>query len=70
MAFGFAQAHKVDPIVTKIQRDNVHPHGQSENPLSPFYTNQVDLYIGGKYRKVALERSEIEVVVKGRLKLR
>ncbi len=47
---------------------NVHPHGQSGNPLSPFYTNQVELYLGGKYRKVALEKSVVEVV--GKLELR
>jgi len=49
---------------------NINPSGQSGNPLSPFYADQIQMYINGEYRTVALEKGEIEGEQSGRLILK
>ena len=49
---------------------NINPSGQSGNPLSPFYADQIEMYLNGKYRTILMEKGEIEVEQKGRLVLK
>lgn len=49
---------------------NINPSGQSGNPMSPFYADQIELYIAGKYRTVLMEKGEIEGEESGRLVLK
>jgi penicillin amidase len=43
--------------------------GQSGHPLSPHYDDALELWAAGKYRKMRMDRSEIESGAIGRLKL-
>lgn len=38
---------------------SILPTGQSGNPFSPHYSDQAELYIQGKFRKMLLEKAEI-----------
>ncbi|MFC7775351.1 penicillin acylase family protein [Flavobacterium sp. GCM10027622] len=39
---------------------SVLPSGQSGNPMSPHYNDQAELYVQGKFRKMKLNKKEIE----------
>ena len=39
---------------------SVLPTGQSGNPMSPHYNDQADLFVKGKFRKMKLNKKEIE----------
>ena len=39
---------------------SVLPSGQSGNPMSPHYNNQAEMYVQGKFRKMMLNKKEIE----------
>jgi len=40
--------------------ESIIPTGQSGNVMSPFYANQADKYVTGKYRKQRMNKSDIE----------
>lgn len=46
------KAHGVDAV-------QILPGGQSGDPLSPYYTNQMDRYLTNQYAPVALERGDV-----------
>jgi len=48
----------------------VSPTGQSGNVMSPFYDDQAKLFVTGKFRKMLMNRKEIESVSKNKLLLK
>ena len=40
--------------------ESIIPTGQSGNVMSPYYSNQSDKYISGKYRKQRMNKEDIE----------
>jgi len=46
---------------------SILPTGESGNPLSPHYKDQADLYVQGKFRKMMLNRDEIQSTSKSLL---
>ena len=49
---------------------SILPAGQSGNPLSPHYNDQVEMYTQGKWRKMLMNPLEIEEQATGRLTLK
>ncbi|TDQ31278.1 penicillin acylase family protein [Zeaxanthinibacter enoshimensis] len=49
---------------------SILPTGQSGNPLSPHYEDQAEMFANGEFRKMLLNRKEIEVNAVSRLLLR
>jgi penicillin amidase len=43
---------------------SILPTGQSGNPFSPHYSDQAEMYLQGKFRKMLLEKGEIEATAK------
>ena len=39
---------------------SILPSGQSGNPMSPHYNDQAELYVQGKFRKMKMNKKEIE----------
>jgi penicillin amidase len=50
--------------------ETVSPSGQSGNVMSPFYANQAEMYATGKFRKMLMNRIEIEKVSRNKLVLK
>lgn len=46
---------------------SILPTGQSGNPLSPHYKDQAELYAKGKFRKMMMDKKEIQEVSKSLL---
>ena len=44
---------------------SILPTGQSGNPFSPFYDNQASLYHAGQFRKMRMDRADIEAHTTG-----
>jgi penicillin amidase len=38
---------------------SILPTGQSGNPFSPYYRDQAELFINGKFRKMMMNKEEI-----------
>ncbi|HEY3430133.1 MAG TPA: penicillin acylase family protein, partial [Cyclobacteriaceae bacterium] len=49
--------------------ETVSPTGQSGNVMSPFYSDEAEMYVTGKFRKMLMNREEIEEVSKNKLVL-
>jgi penicillin amidase len=50
--------------------ETVSPSGQSGNVMSPFYSDQAGMFATGKFRKMLMNREEIEKVSKNKLILK
>ena len=50
--------------------ETVSPTGQSGNVMSPFYADQAEMFATGKFRKMLMNRAEIEKVSANRLVLK
>jgi penicillin G amidase len=50
--------------------ETVSPTGQSGNVMSPFYSDQAAMFATGKFRKMLMNRKEIEGVSKNKLVLK
>lgn len=50
--------------------ETVSPTGQSGNVMSPFYKDQAEMFATGKFRKMLMNRKEIEGVSKNKLVLK
>lgn len=50
--------------------ETVSPSGQSGNVMSPFYSDQAEMYATGKFRKMLMNKEEIEEAIVGRLVLK
>lgn len=50
--------------------ETVSPTGQSGNVMSPFYSDQAEMYATGKFRKMLMNRAEIEKVSINRMILK
>jgi penicillin G amidase len=50
--------------------ETVSPSGQSGNVMSPYYSNQAEMYATGKFRKMLMNRGAIEQVSKNKLMLK
>jgi penicillin amidase len=50
--------------------ETVSPSGQSGNVMSPFYKDEAKMFATGKFRKMLMNRSEIEKVSKNKLILK
>lgn len=50
--------------------ETVSPTGQSGNVMSPFYSDEAEMYATGKFRKMLMTRKDIEAVSENRLVLR
>ncbi len=46
---------------------NVIPGGQSGNPMSPYYSDQTDLYVKGNLRKELMNRADIQRLCKNKI---
>jgi len=49
--------------------ETVSPSGQSGNVMSPFYSDEAEMYATGKFRRMLMNREEIENVSENRLVL-
>ncbi|WP_299536840.1 penicillin acylase family protein [Ulvibacterium sp.] len=49
---------------------SILPTGQSGNPFSPYYENQAEMYVKGEFRKMMMNREEIEATSKSLLTFR
>lgn len=49
--------------------ETVSPTGQSGNVMSPFYQDEAEMYATGKFRKMLMNRKEIETASKNKLLL-
>ncbi|MFZ2905514.1 MAG: penicillin acylase family protein [Cyclobacteriaceae bacterium] len=49
--------------------ETVSPTGQSGNVMSPFYSDEAEMYATGKFRRMLMNRKEIEEVSKNKLVL-
>ncbi|MCI5059412.1 MAG: penicillin acylase family protein, partial [Flavobacteriales bacterium] len=43
-----------------VQIETVNSYGSSANPDSPHYTDQMELFVNQQYKKMTLDRKEIE----------
>jgi penicillin amidase len=50
--------------------ETVSPTGQSGNVMSPYYQDEAEMYASGKFRKMLMNRKEIEGVSKNKLVLK
>ena len=50
--------------------ETVSPTGQSGNVMSPFYQDEAEMYATGKFRKMLMNREEIETASKNKLLLK
>jgi penicillin amidase len=50
--------------------ETVSPTGQSGNVMSPFYKDQAEMFATGKFRKMLMNRKEIEGVSNNKLELK
>jgi penicillin amidase len=50
--------------------ETISPTGQSGNVMSPFYSDQAEMFATGKFRKMLMNRKEIESVSKSRVVLK
>ncbi len=50
--------------------ETVSPTGQSGNVMSPFYQDEAEMFATGKFRKMMMNRKEVEEVSKNRLLLK
>ena len=46
---------------------SILPTGQSGNPLSEHYDDQAEMYVNGEFRKMMMNKSEIETKAKSKL---
>ncbi|MEL6303515.1 MAG: penicillin acylase family protein, partial [Bacteroidota bacterium] len=49
---------------------SILPTGQSGNPLSEHYDDQAEMYVNGEFRKMMMNKSEIETAAKSQLVFR
>jgi penicillin amidase len=50
--------------------ETISPSGQSGNVMSPFYSDQAEMYATGKFRKMLMNRTEIEGVSENKMVLK
>ena len=60
---------KITDISSIENGETVSPSGQSGNVMSQFYADQAEMYATGKFRKMLMNRAEIEKASKHKLVL-
>lgn len=61
---------KITDFSTIENGETVSPTGQSGNVMSPFYSDEAEMFATGKFRRMLMNRKEIEKVSKNKLVLK